>query len=380
MLISVEKIASGGLGLAHMQDGKTIFLPGTLPGEEVFCSKIKDKKSYLEGEDIKIIKSSPLRVDPACPYSNICGGCDFDYVSPSTSATLKEEIVKDNLKRVGKLETLPPFLPPSFSPTGEKCRSRVRVHVSLKERKVGFLRAKSDTLIPIKHCLRLEDKLNEVLENGEEFVRSSFSRIISKGVNKKTSLVEVNLFASDDKVLIESDEGIRTIDNIPYHVRGDVFFQNAPSLLPSLFTFVKENTVGERVMDLYSGVGTFSALFEKSDKHVIAVERQKECLALAKKNAPSAISYTGAVELWGKQNKEKVDTVIVDPPRVGLDKGVPQMISEWNPKRIIYVSCNSVTLSRDIPLFTSYLPIKAKLFDFYPGSAHEESAVVLERK
>ena len=133
-------------------------------------------------------------------------------------------------------------------------------------------------------------------------------------------------------------------------------------------------------MDLYSGVGTFSALFEGSGKTVYAVERQKECLALSRVNAPSAISFSDDVAVWGRKSGRHVDTVIVDPPRVGLDKGVPEMISSWQAERIIYVSCNSVTAARDIPLFDGYRVEKVKVFDFYPGSSHEEVAVVLVKK
>ena len=160
---------------------------------------------------------------------------------------------------------------------------------------------------------------------------------------------------------------------------ANVFFQSNPRVLPKLFDFVKEHTIGDNVMDLYSGVGTFSALFEGSGKTVYAVERQKECLALARINAPSAISFSDDVAIWGRKSGRHVDTVIVDPPRVGLDKGVPEMISSWKPERIIYVSCNSVTAARDLPLFTGYRIDRVKVFDFYPGSSHEEIAAVLVR-
>ena len=146
-----------------------------------------------------------------------------------------------------------------------------------------------------------------------------------------------------------------------------------------MFDFVRENVVGNKIMDLYSGVGTFSALFEGSGKSVIAVERQKECLRLSEKNAPSARSITDDVFKFASKTKTKVDTVIVDPPRVGLDKGVPELIMSFEPKRIIYISCDSVTLSRDLPKFDKYTPTLARVFDFYPGSSHIETAIVLSR-
>lgn len=338
----------------------------------------EDKRSYLRASRWEVVTPSPLRITPSCPYYGRCGGCDFAIVSAEDSARLKDEIVRDNLTRLSRLEKLPPFLPPAYG-RAEDYRARVRLHVSLKERKAGFLSAKGNTLVEVKQCPCLEERLSACLSEGEQLVRRARSLLLEKGINRKTGYAELQLFAADDRVLYEKDEGVRTIDGIPFRLRGDVFFQSNPSVLPALFSFVRENVTGESLMDLYSGVGTFSALFEGSGRKVVAVERQKECLRLSSLNAPSAESYTGDVALWAKSRRGSVDTVIVDPPRTGLDSSVPAMIAGWKPERIIYVSCNSVTLARDIPLFTGYAPVLAQVFDFYPGSGHEESAVVLER-
>ena len=131
-------------------------------------------------------------------------------------------------------------------------------------------------------------------------------------------------------------------------------------------------------MDLYSGVGTFSAFLPKD---TIAVEKQRECLNLSKFNAPEAISYTGEVEKWGRKNKEKVDIVVVDPPRTGLYESVPKLIHKFGARKVIYVSCNPVTLARDLKSFIKlgYEIKEVKVFDFYPHTHHVESIVILER-
>ena len=133
-------------------------------------------------------------------------------------------------------------------------------------------------------------------------------------------------------------------------------------------------------MDLYSGVGTFSALFENSGRKVFAVERDRECLYLAKKNAPSAVSFSSDVALWGRKNKERAETIIVDPPRTGIGEEALSLILSWKPERIIYVSCNSATAARDIGRMAGYKVTKAKVFDFYPGTGHDESAYVIDRQ
>ncbi len=379
MQVVIEKLTTGARGMARWKDGRPAFASGVLPGETIEVDKAEECRGYVDIKSFSLVESSEKRITPSCPYAGICGGCDFDFVSAKDSAELKEEIVKDNLVRIAKLETLPEFLPPAFGPENG-WRARARVHVDMKNRRVGFLPKRGKELVEVKNCPRLEKRLNDMLSDHDELIRASRTTLFQKGVNRKTGFIELSLFNGDDSVSLEEKECIRTIDGISYHVSGNVFFQSNPTVLPHLFEFVKDNVVGDSIMDLYSGVGTFSALFEGERRKVIAVERQKECLRLSSINAPSASSFTGDVALWGRNRKDRVDTVIVDPPRTGLDSGVPAMISSWRPERIIYVSCNSATLARDIPFFKEYKVEKAQVFDFYPGSSHEETVVLLTHK
>ena len=379
MLLRAEKLTTGAVAIAHDEGGRTVFLPGVLPGEEVYAAELTERRGNLFSFSHEITEPSPLRTGPGCPYSSVCGGCDFDFVSAADSASLKEEIVKDNLKRIAKLEELPQFEPPAY--TDEmRYRARVRVHCSMKDRKAGFLKKNSNEIVHITSCPLLEDRIDEEVFRTGEALKRCRGMMFSKGVNRKTGLVELQFFNGDDRLSAESEEVVRTVDGISYHVTAGVFFQSNPTVLPDLFSFVRENVTGDEIMDLYSGVGTFSALFEGSCKRVTAVERQKECLRLASLNAPSASSYTDDVFAFASRTRKKVDTVIVDPPRTGLDKNVPALIESFDPETIIYVSCDSVTLSRDIPFFKNHTPVKARVFDFYRGSSHEETAVVLKRK
>ena len=376
MALIIEKLASGAVGISRM-NGKTVLVEGALPGENVEVQIIEEKKGYIMASSSEILEKSEMRVDPICPYYGICGGCDFQIVSEKDSAYLKEAIVKDNFTRIGHIENLPEFESSAYGQFAGY-RSRCRVHVDLKTKKQGFLKKGTNELFDIDYCPALEGKLNKLLsEKGGKLFKEARSKMFENRVNRNTGYAEVSLFSGDKEVSFGNNLVDINVAGVPYKVNANVFFQSNPRVLSELFAFVKENTIGDNIMDLYSGVGTFSALFEGSGKTVYAVERQKECLNLSRVNAPSAISFSDDVAIWGKKSGRHVDTVIVDPPRVGLDKGVPEMIASWNPERIIYVSCNSVTAARDIPLFDGYRIEKAKVFDFYPGSSHEEVAVVL---
>lgn len=173
-----------------------------------------------------------------------------------------------------------------------------------------------------------------------------------------------------------------TVGEKRFFVTSEVFFQSNRYLTAALGEYVADKAIGTSVMDLYSGVGTFSAFLAQPGRRIVAVERQKQCLQLAKKHLGDCEFYTDAVEVWAKRQYPSVDTVVVDPPRTGLDQGVPSLIASWKPQRIVYVSCNSVTLARDLQRFASegYTVTTVRVFDLYPQTFHHEVVVVLDRR
>ena len=319
-----------------------------------------------------------MRRAPVCPYYGRCGGCSFQIVDEKSSAELKEEIVKDNLRRIAGLNELPPFDSPVYG-SFSGYRHRARFHVDIRSKEWGFLARRSSSIIHAESCPMLTPRLSSLLSDGKKIIEEGRASMFRGEIDRETGIAEVRAFDGDEEVTFSDRSVIMTVDGIRYYVAGDVFFQSNPSLLPPLFDFVRSNAVGTSIMDLYSGVGTFSALFEGSGKTVYAVERDKRCLTLSKKNAPSAHSFASDALSWGRKSGRRADTVIVDPPRTGLGKDTCQLISSWKPEKIIYVSCNSVTAARDMQYIDGYRITRARVFDFYPGSGHEESAYLLER-
>ncbi len=362
-------------------NGRTVLVPDTLPGEEIEYRTVRERRGVIEGEVERIITSSPLRVSPLCPLYGKCGGCDFQTVSPSDSASLKCDIVKDNLLRLGGLETLPPFLPPVCGET-DGYRKRARIHVNPKTGEAGFLEKESNTLVRVDHCPLLDERINALLEEDRgTLYREARALMFENRVNRDTGLVEVPVFAGDDGLSFGDRIVTVELGETEYSVTASVFFQSNPAVFTKVLDYVRANTVGSTVMDLYSGVGTFSALFTGTDRTVYAVEREKKCLSLSKRNAPDALSFTDDCARWvTKGPKTHVDTVIVDPPRTGLDRKVIEMIGLWNPERVIYVSCDSVTMSRDIALFSSHRVEEMSVYDAYYGTHHIESVALLKRK
>ena len=377
MVLTIEKMATDALGVAH-DDGKVILVRGVLPGETAECRIIESRSGYSIAEAAGIINASPVRKEPVCPYYGICGGCDFQIVGEKDSAEIKKAVLADNLIRIGKADSLPEDIEVHYG-SFEGYRRRVRFHVDYPSRNWGFLGRKSSEIVSVRHCPAISERLNELLSDGRKLLDEARKAMFMNALRRGTGHAEIRAFDGDDGVSLGHEAVSISVSGIRYVLNASVFFQSNPSVLPSLLSFVRENAQGETIMDLYSGVGTFSALFEGTGKRVYAVERDKECLSLSKLNAPSALSFTADVALWGRKNGRHVDTVIVDPPRTGLSSEALSEIVSWKPDRIIYVSCNSSTLTRDVSRMAGYRIMKAAVFDFYPGTGHDESALVLDR-
>ena len=179
-------------------------------------------------------------------------------------------------------------------------------------------------------------------------------------------------------MLYDDKTGRITINGRRLPVSNKVFFQSNLILLPQLIDYVVSLTEGPGVMDLYSGVGTFSAYLEDRFD-VTAVEINKFCLSLAKSHLKNTQFFTSPVEKW--KTSQKVDTIIVDPPRTGLERSVPALISSFGAQRLIYVSCFLPTLKRDLGRLKAlgWSVEKARLFDFYPNSPHVECVILMSR-
>lgn len=351
MKIRAEKFVQGGRALAHL-DGRAVFINGAIPGELLEVGITSSKKDYAEGRILEVLEPSADRVLPVCGKCEECGGCDFMYLSYDAQLKAKEEILRDDFRRFAEIENDGLFQPIAHkNPLGYRSRARF----SADGEAVGFRAASSKRVVPIGSCPVLTDELNAILKT-------------LKPNPKREIPVQGGL--SDGKVFVKG----RAI-----HTGNDVFFQSNIPMLEELLEFVIPEIRGERVMDLYSGVGVFAAFAEDAGCAVTAVEREKRCLSYARRNLKKSKFFTEAAENWF--SGERVDTVIVDPPRVGLERMVPVQIASWGPKRVIYVSCNPATLARDVAFFrlSGYSPIAVKPFDFYPQTSHLETVAILEK-
>lgn len=381
MQVTIEKLVQGGSGFTRLDSNKSLFVEGALPGEVVDVVIDEEKKGYAKAQVKTILEASSDRVIPPCQYWGICGGCDLQHLDPKKQPEAKQKMVLENLERIGSITQDSYVLEETASAQSWAYRSRVRFHVDMGTREIGFLAKRSNDLVSIATCPILVDSLNVELAKKDRILAAARALMFSSR-SRKGKYIEVNAFAGDKKVSFGDETVVATVAGHPFFVTANVFFQSNLFLLPDLAAYVAEHVAGDVVMDLYSGVGTFSSFLAAKKRSLIAVERQKECLALARRNVPGLAIYSDKVELWAKRQHQDVDTVVVDPPRTGLEESLPALIASWNAKRVIYVSCDSVTLARDLQRFAQqgYTVRRVKVFDLYPQTFHQEVVAILDRE
>ncbi|MFA6821005.1 MAG: class I SAM-dependent RNA methyltransferase [Sphaerochaetaceae bacterium] len=363
--LTIEKMVSKGEALAR-HEGKVVFVPEAIPGERLLVELTEEKGDFNRAKIVEILEPSPQRITPKCPFYGRCGGCDFQFIDNTSQVAYKEMMVRENLERIGKIDLSQIEFLGSVVKDEWGYRNRVRFHT--QGNKVGFLERQSNTLVTIDYCPVLCDQLNLYLKE-------------KRGELLKQRIGSVNALAGESEVTFTRRPVALTVNDKTLYCDAKAFFQSNHYILPELVTYVKETVRGERILDLYSGVGTFAAFLEGEGRQVIAVERDRRCLELAKRNLKETQFVPIPLEMWVKREAlPQVDTIIVDPPREGLDREVLNILTILGAERIIYVSCDSVTLSRDLRLFATkgYQATSIKMFDMYPQTSHTESVALLK--
>ena len=364
MYLKSEKFAQGGRSVGHLEDGRVVFIDGLFPEEEGEISIVEEKKDYCIAKTLSVAVPSEARRKSPCPFSSQCGGCPWIELDYDEQTKAKAELVKELFSDFPDLEFKEPVTGPEF---GYRGRARFQYKIKNGKASLGFCAESSNKSVEITSCVVADQKMNSIIKDPPRL----------NAWELKNS--ELSCISTDDGVLYDDRTGWITVGERRLPVSNKVFFQSNLQLLPKMIEYVVSLTQGPSVMDLYSGVGTFSAFLE--DKfNVTAVEINKACLSLARMHLNNTSFFTSSVEKWNPKTTT-VNTVIVDPPRVGLDKAVTQMIASWNPQRIVYVSCYAPTLHRDVKRLKElgYKLESLKMFDFYPQTAHTECVLSMSR-
>lgn len=429
--ILVESLDHAGQGVAH-REGKAVFIEGALPGEEVEYTSYRTKSSYEMASVTKVLKESPLRVEPRCPHFGVCGGCSMQHLDAAAQVAVKQRVLEDKLRHIGKVKA-EQLLPPIYGPFwGYRHRARLSVrHVAKKGGVlVGFHEKRSSFVAEMHTCPVLPERISTLIVPLRETITQLSIRDrlpqVEIALGEKVDVLCLRILAplngQDEALLREFADrhGVQFFlqpkgpDTArPFHPKDAAQlsyslpeFGVAMPFHPTEFTQVNPfiNRVllrravalldprpGERIGDLFCGLGNFSLPIARRGAHVAGVEGSEALVKRAQENA--ALNGLGERTEFHAANLFEVgepelaamgpfDKLLIDPPRDGAVE-VVKALGENAPGRIVYVSCNPATLARDAAVLVhaqGYRMKAAGVVNMFPHTAHVESVALFERE
>ena len=392
MQVHIDRMDHFGNGIGNI-NGKIIFVKGALPGETVDVTITKDKKSFMEGTINTIIYKSSKRVEPFCKYFGVCGGCSLCHLNYENTLEYKKERVKNILSKfdIPKINVIR---------NENDLYYRNKIELKIVDGKLGFYEKSTHNLIEIKECKVTKKSINKSfefvknmkLENANVTIRANYNDEVLIIIDSKEKPVILNPedykivgIVLNDKCIYGQDNFMEKINNLFFTVSYNSFFQVNNYINLELFNLIKENIVGKTVLDLYSGVGTLSIVASKVVDKVYSIEvtqnAVKNALINAKINKCDNINFIlGKVEDKIGFINDKIDTIIVDPARAGLDKKTIEVINKLSPQRIIYVSCDTQSLANNLVDLANYEIKRFYILDMISYTYHIECFCILDRK
>ncbi|NLY77616.1 MAG: 23S rRNA (uracil(1939)-C(5))-methyltransferase RlmD [Tissierellia bacterium] len=439
--IEITDISNEGMGVGK-HNGFTFFIEGCTIGDKVLFEIIKVKKNFGIGKTIEIIQPSPYRQEPACEYFHQCDGCELQDLKYEKQLELKKDLVINNLERIGRIKDVSVRDTIGMDYL-YRYRNKGEFKVG-KAYEIGYYKRGSHEIYPIDRSIIQKETADIVIRYIKEYMKKykveGYDRKSKKGVIKnlivrtnrynqvmvilvtiserlpyKKELIDMlinqkevqvvsiyqNINKKDTSVILGpkdiklygEDRLIDYIGEYKFLISPKSFFQVNPIQTEILYDKVVEylNLTGnETVADLYCGIGTISLYISKYARKVYGVEVVKEAIEDAYEN--KRLNGVDNVEfILGKSEDIlpqlndkgiKIDAIVVDPPRKGLDKLLIDSILEANPEKIVYVSCNPSTLARDLGYLVEegYRVVEVQPVDMFPQTAHVETVVLMSRK
>lgn len=359
-VVAIEKVAHGGHFIARL-DGAVIFVRHGIPGETVEIELVSVGKSFSRADVINVITPSPDRVTAPCSFSGAgkCGGCDFQHISAQRQRDLKADVIEEQFARIAKRE-----LRIEVEEVSGSLHWRTRCGVNIDSQgRAGFYKSRSHDVLPISDCPVLVSELK-------------YSEFASR---KHDPNSRVDLSASNF-----------TVGNHTFKVSPQSFWQShkdAPSVLTEAMLKFADLRHGDHVLDLYGGVGLFSAAIAEhigETGHIELVEGSKFATADAKvnfaDNSRIEIRTGDVAKILPRISKS--DVIVLDPPREGAGAEVATEIGRLQPRRVVYIACDPAALARDVTFLEAqgFALTQLRAFDLFPMTHHIECIALFEAR
>ena len=353
--VRIERLVAGGDGLAHLDDGRVVFVPGAFPGDLVTLEGGRGKKRWARADRWSLVEPSPDRVEPPCRWADRCGGCDWMGLDVAAQRRAKAAIVAEALRRTGRLQGVPETIEVVSAGPELGWRTRLRLHVV--GGRVGFFARGSHDIVPVDRCVVADPRVVD-------------------------EMVKVAADPPDsDLVTIQVDRDGTTVYTGPAP-----FSQANPWVNERLVADVvsEASACGSRFLELYAGSGNFSLALARAglsgvtvESHGAAVKEARASAAVAGLDSVLDIRVADAAAVPAVAG---VDVVVLDPPRAGARDALEGIV-RLDARHIGYVSCDPVTLARDLSMLQGegYRLRSVLAYDMFPHTHHVETVAWMER-
>ena len=423
--LTVDGVTSDGRGVGRLQ-GLAVFVEGALPGERVLARITGRKKNYALARTLRVLEASPGRAEPSCPWYDVCGGCSLQHADYQTELEIKRLILQQSLRRLAGQELEVPL--PLPSPTPLHYRNRAVLHYDGTS--LGFYNERSHQPVPVASCQLLRPELNDLLAlvrdtlpasglpelrgaalrcsaDGQRLLltfichkrQGRLSAVAEELMRKQPKLISVwendgppvySVYGEKWRLLAGAEKLRDQIGPVAVDLSPASFLQVNPGQTTALYDLVRGFAGldgSQRVLDLYSGVGSIALYLAGSARQVWGVESYAPAAADAADNAAlngadNCRFETGRAEdilpRWAQQGR-RFDRAVLDPPRAGCDKRLLDAVARMAPPRLVCVSCAPATLARDLAVLRScgYAVEKLQPADMFPRTCHVETVCCL---
>lgn len=417
--IKLEKFSYGGDVIGRLSDGRAVFVPFGLPGERVRIQLVEEKKNFARAELLEVLEPSPERISARCRHFGECGGCHYQHMPYESQLKAKIEILHDQLERIGKIEN-PPVQPMVACPDPWYYRNYIQFHLS-EDGNLGFVsalatsrspRGRGESVLSITECHLPEPLINSTwpgleFEPGTPLDRVSLRTgadddlmLILESEDREAPELEleaeisvVHLTDEDALVMAGEDHLFMQVLEREFRVSAGSFFQVNTVMAGKMVQHLLDKLPlpAKTILDIYCGVGLFSAFLAPECERLIGIESSPsacEDFAANLDEFDHVELYEGAAEdvipaLVGRiaNPPHKQPVILLDPPRAGMDKRALDGIRRLGPQIIAYVSCDPSTLARDAARLVAggYRLVEVTPFDLFPQTYHIESISIFSR-
>ena len=426
--LTLTTLTYGGDALGRLDDplteagGRAVFVPFGLPGERVRVRLTEEKRGFARGELVEVLDASPDRVEPRCKHffaprstneggeARSCGGCQYQHMSYKAQLKAKTEILRDQLQRIGKIQN-PPVNPTVAGPNQWNYRNHVQFHLT-RNGELGYIRSSpgsnpAEKVLAIEECHLPEASINALWPHLEFEPETGIERVsLRAGADAELMLVlesdspatpeleieagisVVHLFEESSVVIAGEDHITMRVLDRDFRVSDASFFQVNTGMTEKIVNHLLTNLAilpTTNLLDVYCGVGLFSAFLAPKCKRIIGIESARSAcddFIVNLDEFDNVDLYEGRAEDVIPHLEIEPDVVLVDPPRAGLERGALDGILRLNPRTVAYVSCDPSTLARDAARLINggYRLKDVTPFDLFPQTHHIESFSIFEKR